>query len=620
MITIGIPKITKSNKKARLSVDVEINDETKQLWLEVDEKYEKFLVKDRCDAFVIALLPYAMRNKKEIVCLSPVSEELLHNLRTHLIPTLVKSGKNFYKSRISADIKKEPVKSAGAVGTGMVGGIDSMHVLSEYLDSEYHTRNLTHLCIHDTGAFDVPAYNEGGRSGEKTKEQIIKKYSALAEEVDLPLILTKSNLSKDFDIQYAINHIYCNLFPVFALQKLFKLYYYGSSGFDFTQFSLNESDRFDCGHYEMLLGYVLTTSSLEIFIEGGEKTRFEKLQDIIHFSPAQKYLNVCMAGAENCNTCRKCKNTLLSLDALNRLEYFSQVFDIDYYKQNKPIYISYLKNCHEKHDLLSEPIYQKFKKRKMTVDSSPEVFSDSVKLPVKVNTSSVLIKSMKTRKILMQKQIKEVFSPVAFAKILTAVIALESGKLNLPVYLLNNELPGVKAVTLYDLVNVLMVTQNNSPAKLIAECVAGSVNNFVNLMNQKAVQIGAKNTRYSTLTGLGKDNGITAEDAYTLLEYALQNNMFCQIFGRRSYRIVNETGEKSVSTINQLLKESSEYYVPECLGAKYGMCGYTANMVAVVQKDDDLYIAILLGVQETETSNYKYEDSKNLLRAVLDLK
>ena len=135
MITIGVPKINRNNKKARLTVDVEINGETKQLWLEVDEKYEKFLVKDRCDAFVIALLPVAMKNKKELVCLSPVSEELLHNLRTHLIPTLAKSGKSFYRTRISADIKKDPVKNIGAVGTGMSGGVDSMHVLGEYLDT-----------------------------------------------------------------------------------------------------------------------------------------------------------------------------------------------------------------------------------------------------------------------------------------------------------------------------------------------------------------------------------------------------------------------------------------------------------------------------------------------------
>ena len=414
MIVIGVPKILKKNKKSRIAVDVEINDEIKSLWLEVDEKYERFLVKDRCDAFLIALLPYAMKNKKEIICQSPVSEELLHNIRTHLIPTLTKSGKSFYKSRISAEIKKEPVKNIGAVGTGMTGGVDSMHVLSEYLNTDYPTRKLTHLCIHDTGAFDIAGYNEGGRDGAQVKAEMINKSSKLAQELDLPLIVTESNLSKDFNIQYSINHLYCNLFPVFALQKLFKLYYYGSSGFDFTQFSLKESDRYDCGHYELLLGYVLSISNLKIFIEGGEKTRFEKVEDIIHFSPAQKYLNVCLAGAENCNVCRKCKNTILSLDAINRLEYFANVFDVDYYRQNKSIYMAYLNKCCEKEDINAKEIYRRLKKRKMTTDSVPDVCSEIVQLPENIHTSSIMIKSMKSGKILMQKQIKDSFSPVSF--------------------------------------------------------------------------------------------------------------------------------------------------------------------------------------------------------------
>ena len=616
MITIGVPKINRNNKKARLTVDVEINGETKQLWLEVDEKYEKFLVKDRCDAFVIALLPVAMKNKKELVCLSPVSEELLHNLRTHLIPTLAKSGKSFYRTRISADIKKDPVKNIGAVGTGMSGGVDSMHVLGEYLDTEYPTMKLTHLCLNDTGAFDIASYNEGGRSGEVIKEEVIKKYSKLAKELDLPLIITQSNLAKDFGIQYATNHIYCNLFPVFAMQKLFKLYYYGSSGYDFTEFTLSESDRYDCGHYELLLGYALSTSSLKIFIEGGEKTRFEKIEDIIHFSPAQKYLNVCMTGSENCNVCRKCMSTILALDSLNRLDYFSNVFDTNYYKHNKQIYTSYLNKCHSAKDIINEPTYQKFKNRKMTDSSNPEVFSDEVKLPENINTSSILIKSMKTRKILVQKQINELYSSVVFSKIMTAILAIESNKLQATINLFMEEIPGVKAATLYDLINVLLITQNNVVADIIAECVSGSAENFVALMNKKAEQLGMKNTQYSSTTGLGNNSRITAEDAYILLEYALQNKIFCQIFGRRSYRIVNTTGEKLISTTNQLIKENSEYNVPECLGAKYGACGNLGNIVAVTQKADDLYIGIFLGIKGSD----KYIDAKNLLRSVLDLK
>ena len=60
MITIGNPKISKKNKRARLSCEIEFNDEIKVLWIEVSEKYANYLVKDRCDAFLIAMLPFAI--------------------------------------------------------------------------------------------------------------------------------------------------------------------------------------------------------------------------------------------------------------------------------------------------------------------------------------------------------------------------------------------------------------------------------------------------------------------------------------------------------------------------------------------------------------------------------
>ena len=618
MITIGIPKIKKINKKARLTVEVEINEEIKELWLEVDEKYGRYLVTDRCDAFVIALLPIAMRNRKELVCLSPVSEELLHNLRTQLIPTLAKFGKNFYRTRISAEVNKKPIKNIGAVGTGMAGGVDSMHVLSQYTDTDYPSMKLTHLCIHDTGAFDIPSYNEGGRSGKTVKESLINKFSKMAEEMDIPLIVTESNLSEDFNVTYAINHIYCNLFPVFALQKLFGIYYYGSSGMDFSQFSLDECDRFDCGRYELLAGYALSTSNLKIYIEGGEKNRLEKIEDIIHFSPAQKYLNVCMTGSENCNICRKCMSTLLALDSINRLDYFSNVFDVDYYKKNKQRYVAYLNKCHQNQDKLCEPIYERFKKRKMTSDSNPEILLEGVELNEQIHTSALIIKSLKTGKILMQKQTKESFSTVVFAKIIIALIALESGNSQMQIEIPEKMFKDIKSATLYDLVNVLIITQNNLVSELIAEAISGTIDDFIKLMNKKAVELGLKNTNFTSVTGLGNNSHITAEDAYKLVECAIQNKHFCQIFGRRSYKIVSGGAEKVILTSNALLKDNSEYFIPECLGAKYGSIGTTGNVVAVAQKDDDLFVAVLLGIKETNESQYKYSDTKNLLRSLLD--
>ena len=75
MLTIGTPKILKQNKKVRLQCEIEINNEIKTLWMEVDEKYSKYLVKDRCDAFLIALLPIALRQILICQWISPWTKE-----------------------------------------------------------------------------------------------------------------------------------------------------------------------------------------------------------------------------------------------------------------------------------------------------------------------------------------------------------------------------------------------------------------------------------------------------------------------------------------------------------------------------------------------------------------
>jgi len=67
---------------------------------------------------------------------------------------------------------------------------------------------------------------------------------------------------------------------------------------------------------------------------------------IADYPPAHQYLNVCVdhaddyLSAQNCSICSKCLRTLITLESLNKLEAFSQVFDIEKYKK-----ISYKYKC-----------------------------------------------------------------------------------------------------------------------------------------------------------------------------------------------------------------------------------------------------------------------------------
>ena len=604
MITIGIPKIKKESDKACLSCEIEINDEIKNLWIEVDKKYANYLVKDRCDAFLLAILPIAMREKKDIICHAPVSEELLHNIRMQLIPTLVKSGKGFYKTRISADIKKQPIKNSGAIGTFLSRDISSMNVIENYTDTEFKNMQITTFCIMD---FET----------KFSKKEELEKCLNIAEELDIPGIIIKSNILKDFPTNYLQDSFYYNIFPIFALQKLFKIFYYGSSYWDYEHFLIKNCDKIDCSHYELFLTTTLSTYDFQIIHNSGYKNIVEKVENIIHFAPAQKYLHVCSKESKNCGKCINCMRTLLILDGLDRLDYFSQVFDIEDYKKNRRNYIAYLERCHSKKIIANEPIYQFFDKKGLLCSSAPEILDVSANIPEKINTYSLIVKNLTSGKVLMQKKTKENFKPVGFAKIMTTILALESGKSQLLVDIPSNIVRNITRATIYDLINVLMITQNNDVAYIIAEAMGYSIEDFVDLMNQKAKTLRMNNTNYTSPLGVNDNEYTNVEDTMLLLDYALKNPHFCQIFKNKTYTMSFSEKETKVSTLNPLRRQNSEYYIPECIATKFGLYGVYANNIVVSEKNNQKYLAILMGIKEDGKTQYRFRDAVNIMKAVL---
>lgn len=355
MIIINEPRIKRLKKNySRLTCDISIDKKIKKIWFEVDTKYEKYLTHERADAFLIGILSFAMRNSHDIKCCAPVTEELLYKIETYLIPSLTKYNQNFYASKISTCIAPA-LKHANGVGTGCSCGVDSMHAIANYYNPDYPSLKLTHLCINSVGAFNECYSNYGI---DKAKEERIQKAQEVAKALDIPLIVTNSNFYEEISQVHLYTHTYSSLFAIYALQKLWKVYFYGSSGYDFSSFSLKDNGTLDSGHYELLSLDCFSTSNLKIYSEGGAKTRFEKVNFIKNYPLAQKYLHVCTVKAYNCNLCPKCMRTILILYALNKLNNFVDVFNVDYFKKHKKEYLEWLYNEHINGVEMNEPTFQ----------------------------------------------------------------------------------------------------------------------------------------------------------------------------------------------------------------------------------------------------------------------
>ena len=60
----------------------------------------------------------------------------------------------------------------------------------------------------------------------------------------------------------------------------------------------------------------------------------QKLKIVADYAPSYKYLNVCLKDGNNCGRFEKCARTMTGLDALGKLDYYREVFDVDYYNSH----------------------------------------------------------------------------------------------------------------------------------------------------------------------------------------------------------------------------------------------------------------------------------------------
>jgi D-alanyl-D-alanine carboxypeptidase (penicillin-binding protein 5/6) len=151
---------------------------------------------------------------------------------------------------------------------------------------------------------------------------------------------------------------------------------------------------------------------------------------------------------------------------------------------------------------------------------------------------------------LFEKNSDQRMYPASTTKILTAIIALEKGKLNDPVCIpyaacgVEGSAIGLQEgenIALEDLLYALMLNSGNDTAVAIANHIGGSVEDFVRMMNDLAKTIGAKDSNFKNPNGLpDPDHYSTARDMALIAHYAMQNPEFRKVVSTRSKTIQRE--------------------------------------------------------------------------------
>ncbi len=165
--------------------------------------------------------------------------------------------------------------------------------------------------------------------------------------------------------------------------------------------------------------------------------------------------------------------------------------------------------------------------------------------PDKLNSPNAILIRLKDQAVLMQKNSKEKIYPASLTKMMTAIVAIENlPDLNEEIKLTNSTFQGLyeegasmagfkpgERVMAIDLLYGALLPSGAECCIGLADQIAGSEQNFVKMMNQKAADLGMNSTHFENTTGLHNENHYTTvKDLAVLLSYALQNNTFREIF------------------------------------------------------------------------------------------
>ncbi|KUO76014.1 MAG: hypothetical protein APF77_00010 [Clostridia bacterium BRH_c25] len=229
-----------------------------------------------------------------------------------------------------------------------------------------------------------------------------------------------------------------------------------------------------------------------------------------------------------------------------------------------------------------------------------------------ITAPSAILIDAKTGKVLYEKNADEKRYPASTTKVMTGLLAVLHGKMNetiiigknppliergsSQIYLITGE-----QLTMEQLLYALMLESANDAAVAIAEHISGSVEEFAELMNSKAKELGAANTNFVTPNGLHDDNHYTtARDLAMIAKYAMTLDKFRDVVKEVKYTIpkTNKQEERNyITNTNKLIwKTYDKLRYEYATGIK---TGYTTKskqcLVGGAKKGDLELISVVLG-------------------------
>ena len=247
-------------------------------------------------------------------------------------------------------------------------------------------------------------------------------------------------------------------------------------------------------------------------------------------------------------------------------------------------------------------------------------------------SSSGIIMEAETGTILYEKNSRDVHYPASITKILTALLAIENSQMDEIVTFSYDSVhktggSGIardvdEQMTMEQCLYGVMLASSNECAYAVAEHVAGDIDSFIQMMNERAAKIGCQNTHFNNCNGLPDEQHYTsAYDMALIAREAYQNETFRIICGTKTYTIPftnKHTDEETyLQNHHQMLYpyRTRKYLYDYCLGGKTGYTTAANNtLVTYAEKNGMTLICVVLDAP----AGGHYEDTRGLFDFCFD--
>ncbi len=252
------------------------------------------------------------------------------------------------------------------------------------------------------------------------------------------------------------------------------------------------------------------------------------------------------------------------------------------------------------------------------------VFTASAYEPsgITITANAAMLVSLDTDEVLYEKNADQKVYPASITKIMTTLLILESEKYNPEANIAMTEealdlisgtgssvslLKAGEEITQLDLVYMVLMSSYGDCSLLAATYYGGSVENFVNMMNTRAAELGLTGTHYENPIGLHHEqNYTTARDTYILTKFALQDPTFKEVCESTRHTVkTSMSGDRVLSTTNFLQDNTTNYYYTYAKGVKTGYTDEAGRcLVSTASYNGYNYMCLVFGCPPNEKNHF----------------